>query len=83
MPLAGSLSEELSTLVPDEELYRRPAQHAAGIEHLKFGFKSFAFGMLGGATSIITQTLEGVSQDGAPVSPNFSCYTPNSYNFFL
>jgi vacuolar protein sorting-associated protein 13D len=73
--IPGSLSDGLGWVALDEtheeirqKILKKNPQQSSSFQHLKVGFRSFAFGVLGGATSIFTQTYEGIAMDGPPVS---------------
>ena len=59
------LSDSLGVVTMDQrhqELRKRIKQE--GNDHLTTGFKGLGYGLLGGVTSIITQTYEGVVKEG-------------------
>ncbi len=76
--VTGSLSAGLSKATVDERydeqrlMIRRKLLPGGGMrgagerskEHLVAGIKGLGFGMLGGLTSVVTETYEGVAQDG-------------------
>ena len=73
--VAGSLSTGLHTVAMDqqhiEERGRIMENHSgSGKDHLIAGIRGLGHGILGGMTSIFSQTYEGVRQDGLEVSTN-------------
>uniref|UniRef100_A0A0P6FFD1 Vacuolar protein sorting-associated protein 13D n=1 Tax=Daphnia magna TaxID=35525 RepID=A0A0P6FFD1_9CRUS len=66
--VTGSLSDGLGRVTMDErheEVRQRLLKHTGqSSDHLVAGLKGFGFGILGGMTSIFTQTYEGISNEG-------------------
>merc|ERR1712071_352138 len=66
--VTGSLSDGLGRVTMDdrhEEVRQRLIKHTGtSSNHLVTGLKGLGFGILGGMTSIFTQTYEGVSNEG-------------------
>lgn len=55
-----------------------------GGSHLVAGIKGFGYGLYGGLTSIVTQTYEGVRDEGVEVSMDYNCEQDSlsvSWNF--
>lgn len=71
--LSGSLSDGLGLVAMDDKHQKkrkeiRQQSTAAGNDHLIAGLKGLGFGVIGGMTSIFTQTYEGACQEGVQVS---------------
>ncbi|TRY62990.1 hypothetical protein TCAL_03981 [Tigriopus californicus] len=67
--VTGTLSSGLSRVTLEERyderrLMIRRKKGERGKEHLVAGLKGFGFGMLGGLTSVVTETYDGVANDG-------------------
>ncbi|XP_033641822.1 vacuolar protein sorting-associated protein 13D-like isoform X2 [Asterias rubens] len=67
--VTGSLSNTLGTVIMDnqhEEIRSsiRESHDGSSSSHLKAGLKGLTFGVVGGLTSIFTQTYQGISEDG-------------------
>ena len=70
--VTGSLSNTLGTVIMDnqhEEIRSsiRESHDGSSSSHLKAGLKGLTFGVVGGLTSIFTQTYQGISEDGVEV----------------
>ncbi len=70
--VTGSISNTLGTVIMDnqhEEIRSsiRESHDGTSSSHLKAGLKGLTFGVVGGLTSIFTQTYQGVSEDGVEV----------------
>lgn len=71
--LSGSLSDGLGVVAMDDKHQQmrkqmRPQSTAGGSDHLMAGLKGLGFGLIGGVTSVFTQTYEGAVQEGVQVS---------------
>lgn len=68
---AESLGDGLGRVVLDERhaetRQRIRATTDKSLDHVYAGFKSFGFGVLGGATSIFKETYDGAVNEGFPV----------------
>ncbi|UYV65050.1 VPS13D [Cordylochernes scorpioides] len=67
--VTGSLSDGIGLVTMDErhqEMRKKIRQDSQGADHLVAGLKGLGFGLLGGMTSIVTNTYEGASSDGVP-----------------
>ena len=42
----------------------RASHDGSSMGHLKSGLRGFSFGVIGGFTSVLTQTYRGIAQDG-------------------
>lgn len=67
--VTGTLSSGLSRVTLEERyderrLMIRRNKGERGKEHLMAGLKGLGFGMLGGLTSVVTETYDGVANDG-------------------
>ncbi|XP_022090239.1 vacuolar protein sorting-associated protein 13D-like isoform X2 [Acanthaster planci] len=67
--VTGSISNTLGTVIMDnhhEEIRSniRGSHDGSSTGHLKAGVKGFTFGVVGGLTSIFTQTYQGMTEDG-------------------
>ena len=70
--MTGSLSTGLSMVTVGDKRYedkrlmirRQPRPGERSKEHLVAGLKGLGFGMLGGLTSVVTETYDGVANDG-------------------
>ncbi|KFM78297.1 Vacuolar protein sorting-associated protein 13D, partial [Stegodyphus mimosarum] len=67
--LSGSLSDGLGLVTMDEKHQKirkqiRQQSASTGNDHLMAGLKGLGFGLIGGVTSVFTQTYEGAVQEG-------------------
>ncbi|XP_054721064.1 intermembrane lipid transfer protein VPS13D-like [Uloborus diversus] len=67
--ISGTLSDGLGMVAMDDKHQKmrkqiRQQSTAAGNDHLMTGLKGLGFGILGGVTSVFTQTYEGAVQEG-------------------
>ena len=71
--LTESLSDGFGRIIMDErheETRQKIRANTGGSKgHLVAGVKGLGFGLLGGMTSIVKQTYDGVANEGFPVIP--------------
>ena len=83
--VTGSLSDGLGRVTMDErheEIRQRLMKHTGqSTDHLVAGLKGFGFGILGGMTSVFTQTYEGIRMIVLNVELNrvMICYILQEY----
>ena len=83
---ASTVSDGLGTLSMDDSHNRtreelRSVQSGGSSDHLMAGLKGFGYGLLGGVTSIATQTFKGTRDEGFGV--RFSCSKEDKSAFYV
>lgn len=71
--VTGSISDGVGTMTLDHHHQEvrnaiRGDHDGSSVGHLSAGLKGFAFGVIGGLTSVLTQPIQGASEEGVGVS---------------